>query len=161
MTLRLLGDVAAAVDSDREELQDLLGSASLVSGNLGPSHGFLARMFGLRQMRHHRSSGVSSYHVGHLWWPSPRTFWRFGGLNVVGRAQIAYGTRVAVVSAFPTVTKQFNYRTVHPHLHRISIDPTPSRAGIPSFFFFLCKSYQSPTTLGGALRTIKLSVRKL
>jgi hypothetical protein len=42
MTIRPLRVVAAAVDSEIRELRDLLGSASLVSGN-GPSHGFLSR----------------------------------------------------------------------------------------------------------------------
>jgi hypothetical protein len=27
------------------------------------------------------------YHRGHLWWPSRRKFWRFGGHSGVGRAQ--------------------------------------------------------------------------
>ena len=60
MTIRPLPVVTAEVDSEMGELQDLLGSASLVSGN-GPSHGFLARMFGLRQMRRHISSDTSSH----------------------------------------------------------------------------------------------------
>ena len=44
-TIRPLRVVAVAVDSEVGDLQDLLGSASLVSGNFGPSHGFLARMW--------------------------------------------------------------------------------------------------------------------
>jgi hypothetical protein len=66
MTIRPLPVAAATVDSEVGELQDLLDSASLASGN-GPSHrdGFLARMFGLRQMRAitypriHRRMGVA------------------------------------------------------------------------------------------------------
>ena len=59
--IRPLRVAATAVDSEIGELQDLLGSASLVSGNFGSSHGFLARMFGLRQMRHHIYSDTSSH----------------------------------------------------------------------------------------------------
>jgi hypothetical protein len=49
---------AAAVDSESGELQDLLGSAPLVSGN-GPSHGILYR--GLHQARQRRSVGTESH----------------------------------------------------------------------------------------------------
>ncbi len=59
VTIRPLRVVA--VDSEIGELQHLLVSASLVSGNFGSSHGLLARMFGLRQMRHHISSDTSSH----------------------------------------------------------------------------------------------------
>jgi hypothetical protein len=96
MTIRPLRVAVATVDSEVGELQDLLGSASLVSGN-GPSQGFLpvARMFGLRQMRAitylriHRRMGVAyaCLPFGHLWWPSRRKFRRFGGPHGVGRAQ--------------------------------------------------------------------------
>jgi hypothetical protein len=46
------------VDSEVGELQDLLGSASLVSGN-GPSHGTL--YWGLQQARQRRSVGTESH----------------------------------------------------------------------------------------------------
>ena len=49
---------AAAVDSESGGLQDLLGSASLVSGN-GPSHGILYR--GVQQTRQRRSVGTESH----------------------------------------------------------------------------------------------------
>ena len=49
---------AAAVDSKSGELQDLLGSAPLISGN-GPSHGILYR--GLQQTRQRRSVGTESH----------------------------------------------------------------------------------------------------
>ena len=58
MTIRPLRVAAAAVDSEIGELQDLLGSASLVSGN-GPSHGILYR--GLQQTRQRRSVGPESH----------------------------------------------------------------------------------------------------
>ena len=58
MTILPLRVVTAEVDSEIGELQDLLGSASLVSGN-GPSHGILYR--GLQQTRQRRSVGTESH----------------------------------------------------------------------------------------------------
>ncbi len=60
--IRPLRVAATAVTVDSEivdsELQDLLGSASLVSGD-GPSHGILHR--GLQQTRQRRSVGTESH----------------------------------------------------------------------------------------------------
>ena len=58
MTILPLRVVTAEVDWEIGELQDLLGSASLVSGN-GPSHGILYR--GLQQTRQRRSVGTESH----------------------------------------------------------------------------------------------------
>ena len=59
MTILPLRVVTAEVEWEIGELQDLLGSASLVSGN-GPSHGILYR--GLQQTR--QGESVGSSHMG-------------------------------------------------------------------------------------------------
>ncbi len=59
MMIRPLRVVTEEVDSEMGELQDLLRSASLVSGN-GPSHGILYR--GLQQTQ--QGESVGSSHMG-------------------------------------------------------------------------------------------------
>ena len=106
-----------AVDSEVGELQDLLGSASLVSGN-GPSHGILYR--GLQQTRQRRSVGTESHGRslrllgmsatcdGHL----GENFGDLGGRAAWAGRQIVefFGTHlegsISTGKCFPTVGKQ-------------------------------------------------------
>ena len=73
------------------ELQDLLDSASLVSGSglsHAPSTGIAARHGSVDPWdKVTRAFLTFAWHVGHLWWPSQRKFWRFGWQNGMGPAQ--------------------------------------------------------------------------
>ena len=132
MTIRplRLRVAAAEVDPEVGELQDLLGSASLVSGN-GPSHGILYR--GLQQTRQRRSVGTESHgrslrllgmsatcggrleeNFGDL---GGRTAW--AGREIVEFLGRTYRARFAVVNALPP--RQSNYhRSIRPHLDSYS-----------------------------------------